>query len=417
MENSVVIVGAGHGGFQTAATLRHNGFDGRIVLVNDEPAPPYQRPPLSKEYLEGKMSLDQLLMRPESFYADQRIELMSSARVAGIDRSAKEVLLESGAKLPYGHLVLAMGARNRMLRIPGSDLDGVSYIRTLAETDDLRGRLADAGNIVVIGAGFIGLEFASVATARGAKVHIVEALDRPMSRVMSAEMSRHFADYHQGAGAQFTFGAQAARILGENGRVTGVEMADGGRLPADLVIISVGIVPNTELAQQAGLPIADGIVVDERLLTSDPSISAIGDCASFPSPHSGRPLRLESVQNAFDQAKCVADRLTGKDHVYDSVPWFWSDQGPLKLQIAGVAAGYTKPVVRGSVESGSFSVFCFAGDDLLGIESVNRAGDHMFGRRLLAARGKITPAQAADEGFDLKKHLASLRAAAPAKPR
>jgi 3-phenylpropionate/trans-cinnamate dioxygenase ferredoxin reductase subunit len=406
----VVVVGAGHGGFQVAASLRQHGFDDEVILVGDEPVLPYQRPPLSKDYLSGKIGLDLLLMRPEAFYADQRIELVEGARVTEIDRADRKIRLAVGGRLAYDHLVLATGARNRVPQLPGIELDGVCYLRDLAETDALRQRVALADSIVVIGAGFIGLEFASVARAMGKPVHVVELVDRVMARVVCAETSRHFLAAHRAAGIEFTFGATADRIVGDRGKVTGIALKDGATLPADLVVVSIGVVPNTELAAAAGLAVGNGIVVDEQLSTADPAISAIGDCVSFPSVHARpNPVRLEAVQNAVDHARCVADRLVGKPHPYTALPWFWSEQRDQRLQIVGLTAGFDRVVVRGQFDSGQFSVFCYAGDTLLGIESINKPADHAFARRLMAAGRSVIPAEAADLGFDL-------RAAANARP-
>ena len=408
--DGVVIVGAGHAGFQLAASLRQHGFDGPIFLVGEEPGLPYQRPPLSKDYLDGKIGLDLLLMRPEAFYRDHRIEVLRGARVAAIDRAARHVALASGERLPYGHLVLATGARNRAPPLPGLDLDGVCWLRTLAETDALRERLAAAERVVVIGAGFIGLEFAAVARAHGRHVHIVELTDRVMGRVVSPPVSQFFAAAHRRAGVEFSFGAQAARIAGAGDRVDHVELAGGERLESDLVLVSVGVVPNGELAAAAGLAVENGIAVDAELATADPLISAIGDCASFPCVHAGgAATRLEAVQNAADHARCVADRIAGRPHRYTALPWFWSEQGDLRLQIAGLTTGHDRTVLRGDLESGQFSVFCYRGGALVGIESVNRPADHAQARRLLAAGRHVAPEEAADAGFDL-------RAAASARP-
>ncbi len=406
----VVILGAGHGGFQLAASLRQGGFDGEVVLVGDEDALPYQRPPLSKDYLSGKVGLDLVLMRPAAFYREHRIDYRAGRRAVALDRARRQVRLADGASLAYDHLVLATGARNRVPPLAGIALDGVCYLRNLAETDALRARLAAARSIVVIGAGFIGLEFAAVARAMGKPVHIVELADRVMGRVVCAETSAYFAAAHRAAGVEFSFSMQAAEIAGAGGRVGHVALADGTRLAADLVVVSVGVVPNTELAADSGLAVANGIVVDERLLTADPAISAIGDCAAFPCRHAdGRPTRLEAVQNATDHARCVADRLLGKPHPYEALPWFWSEQGDLRLQIAGLTAGHDRVVLRGNPESGQFSAFCYAGGRLLGIESINRPAEHAFARRLLAAGRSVAPEEAADERFDL-------RAAAMARP-
>ena len=406
----VVIVGASHAGFQLAASLRQHGFEGVIRLIGDEAALPYQRPPLSKEYLEGKIGFELLLMRPEAFYRDHRIDYLPQTRVEEIDRGRRRVRLGSGEHLEYGHLVLATGARNRVPPLPGVELDGVCYLRTLAETELLQQRLSTAENIVVIGAGFIGLEFAAVARGHGKPVHIVELTDRAMGRVVSVDTSRFFADAHRSTGVVFSFGASAARIAGRGGRVDHVELSDGRKLQADLVLVSVGVIPNGELAAAAGLAVQNGIVVNEELLTADPLISAIGDCASFPCQHAeGQPTRLEAVQNAADHARCVADRIIGKPHPYTALPWFWSEQGKLRLQIAGLCPGHDRTVPRGSAGSGEFSVFCYRGAELLGVESINRPADHAHARRLLAAGRQVTPEQAADPDFDLRA-AASARA-------
>jgi len=410
MSERVVIVGAGHAGFQLAASLRQGGFDGSIVLLGDEPVLPYQRPPLSKDYLSGKIGLDLLLMRPEAFYRDHRIDYLPGTRAVEIDRAARQLRLASGERLGYDHLVLATGARNRVPPLPGIALDGVCYLRNLAETDELRQRLAAAEHIVVIGAGFIGLEFAAVARSKGKPVRILELTDRVMGRVVCPVTSEFFATAHRHNGVEFSFGAQAVRIAGEGGRIDHLELADGERLKADLVLVSIGVVPNAELAAAAGLAVANGIVVDAQLRTADTAISAIGDCCAYPSVHAqGNMTRLEAVQNAADHARCVADRILGKPHPYTALPWFWSEQGPLRLQIAGLTAGHDHTVLRGSVETGEFSVFCYRAGALLGIESVNRPADHAHARRLLSTGRQVTPEQAADGSFDL-------RAAASARP-
>jgi 3-phenylpropionate/trans-cinnamate dioxygenase ferredoxin reductase component len=409
-DDAVVIVGASHAGFQVAASLRQAGFEGPVRLIGDEPVLPYQRPPLSKDYLLGKIGLDLLVMRPEAFYRDHRIDFLPGTRVTEIDRAGRAVRLASGERVEYCHLVLATGARNRVPPLPGVEFEGVCYLRDLAETEALRARLAAAEQVVVIGAGFIGLEFAAVATAQGKPVHCVELVDRVMARVVAVPTSHFFAAAHRRAGVEFSFGAQAVRIAGHNGRVDHVELAGGERLKADLVLVSVGVVPNAELAAAAGLAVANGIVVDEQLLTADPAISAIGDCASFPCRHAdGAPMRLEAVQNAADHARCVADRIVGKPHPYTALPWFWSEQGPLRLQIAGLTTGHDQTVLRGNLETGEFSVFCYKHGALVGIESVNRPADHAVARRLLAAGRQVTPDQARDDSFDL-------RAAASARP-
>ena len=400
----VVIAGAGHAGFQLAASLRQHGFSEPIALLNDEGHLPYQRPPLSKAYLKGTGGPDSLMFRPEKFYHDQNIELITD-RAAAIDRSARKVSLASGAALDYGHLVLATGARNRLLDIPNANLAGVRYLRTLDESEALRHLMASSQRVIVIGAGFIGLEFAATARGKGLEVDVVELGARVMARAVTAEISEFSQSRHAAAGIRIHFGVQVTSIESDGARLTGVSLSDGRHLLADLVVVGVGVLPNVELAAAAGLPVAAGIIVDEYLSTADPNISAIGDCALYASRRYGGSLRLESVQNAADHARCVAARLTGDAKPYDGVPWFWSDQGPDKLQMVGLTTGYDQVVVRGNREEGAFSAFCYQSGRLLGIESVNRAGDHMFGRRLLAADGTITPEQAADAGFDLKSAL------------
>jgi 3-phenylpropionate/trans-cinnamate dioxygenase ferredoxin reductase component len=345
------------------------------------------------------------MFRPDKFYRDQNIELIAD-RAAFIDRAARRLVLASGAFLDYGHLVLATGARNRLLDLPNANLPDVRYLRILDESESLRQRIASAKHVVVIGAGFIGLEFAATARIKGLEVDVLELGSRVMARAVTAEISEYFQDRHAAAGIRIHLGVQATSIESDGSNVAGVSLSDGRHVPADLVVVGVGVLPNVELAAEAGIDVAAGIIVNEQLLTSDPDISAIGDCALFASPRFGGSLRLESVQNATDQAKCVAARLTGDAKTYDGLPWFWSDQGPDKLQIAGLTTGYDRVVVRGDRAQGAFSAFCYKSGQLLGIESVNRAGDHMFGRRLLAANRSIGPEQAADPGFDLKAALA-----------
>ena len=400
----VAVVGAGQAGFQTASSLRQEGFGGRIVLIGDEPALPYQRPPLSKSYLAGESTLDELWLRPEAFYEKQQIDLVIGDTVTAIDRPGRRLRLASGSEIACDHLVLATGARFRPLPVPGADLDGVLPLRTLADADILRARLAEAREVVVVGAGFIGLEFAAVARAAGLAVHIIEVTHHPMGRVVSAQTSRFFTGAHIGWGATISLGTGVARILGAAGRVSAVETTDGRVLPADLVLVCIGVVPNAELARDAGLAVDNGIVVDEYLTTGAAEIAAIGDCANFPTRFALGRVRLESVQNGVDQARSVAGRIVGKPMPYDKVPWFWSDQADLKLQIAGITAGHDAAVVRGDPESGSFSVFCFRDGRLVGVESVNRPADHIVARRLLADDPRLMPEQAADESFDLRAH-------------
>ena len=404
-QGTVVIAGAGHAGFQLAASLRQHGFSAPIRLINDEAHLPYQRPPLSKAYLKGEGRPDSLMFRPDKFYRDQNIELIGD-RAVTIDRGARQVLLASGSSLEYGHLVLATGARNRLLDIPNANLPDVRYLRMLDDSEVLRQRIASYRHVVVIGAGFIGLEFAATARAKGLEVDVVELGARVMARAVTAEISDYFQDRHTAAGIRIHLGVQATSIESDGENVTGVSLSDGRHLAADLVVVGVGVLPNVELAAEAGLPVAAGIIVNEQLLTADPDISAIGDCALFASPRFGGSLRLESVQNATDHARCVAARLAGNAKTYDGQPWFWSDQGEDKLQIAGLTTGYDRVVVRGDRAQRSFSAFCYKSGQLVGVESVNRASDHVFGRKILGLNRSIDPEQAQDPGFDLKAALA-----------
>src|SRR4051812_23712155 len=401
----VVIIGAGHAGFQLAMSLRQHGFSDRIALLNDEGHLPYQRPPLSKAYLKGTGGPDSLMFRPDKFYRDQNIDLIVD-RAASIDRSARKLVLTSGASLDYRHLVLATGARNRLLDIPNANLEAVRYLRTLDESEALRHLITAGQRVVVIGAGFIGLEFAATARAKGLEVDVVELAVRVMARAVTAEISEYFQDRHTAAGIRIHLGVQATSIESDGTSVSGVSLSDGQHLEADLVVMGVGVLPNVELAAAAGLPVAAGITVNEHLLTSDPDVSAIGDCALFESPRFGGSLRLESLEDAPHHARCVAARLTGNAKSYDGQPWFWSDQGDDKLQIAGLTTGYDRVIVRGDRAQRSFSAFCYKSGQLVGVESVNRASDHVFGRRILGMNSSIAPEQAQDLSFDLKGALA-----------
>jgi 3-phenylpropionate/trans-cinnamate dioxygenase ferredoxin reductase subunit len=397
--SSVVIVGAGAGGAQAAASLRQGGFEGSISLVHGEPGLPYHRPPLSKAYLLGRLEARKLLLRQEHWYAKQRVDLVLD-RVVGIDRAEHQVRLAGGRVLPYSHLVLATGSRNRELPVPGAHLEGVIGMRTRANADELASRIRGGVEVVVAGAGFIGLEFAAVAAAHGASVHVLELADRPMARAVSEPTAQFIRRAHEGWGVRFDFGQALTAIDGE-GHVTGVETSDGRRLPADLVVYGIGVVPETELAEEAGLAIENGIRVDDRMLTSDPGISAIGDAASFPSAHTGGRIRLESVQNAVDQARHVAARLLGASVGYDALPWFWSDQGDLKIQIAGLAYAGDGAVELALPDPRAKSILRFRGDRLVAVETVNRPGDHILARRILAGSTSPSPVEASAPGFDL----------------
>ena len=406
MQPNVTIIGAGQAGLQLAASLRELQHDGHIMLIGDEPHLPYQRPPLSKAYLLGEAQEAQLALRPRAFFEKYAIERRPGRRALAIDRQRKIVALDDDSVVPYDQLVLATGARNRPLTVPGADLQNVFYLRTLDDSTALRGTMAAAKSVVVIGAGFIGLEFAAAAVKQGLDVTVVDIAERPMARAVSRTMSGLFQREHEKLGVRFRFAAHVLRLTGEQGRVRAVALADGSELDADLVVVGIGVIPNVELAAACGLVCDDGIVVNEHLQTSDPEISAIGDVALHVNHHAqGRRVRLESVQNASDQARCIAMRIVGKRVPYQAVPWFWSHQAHLKLQMAGLPSPGCEEVLRGDPDSSSCSVFLFCAGALVCVESLNRPADHMLARRLLASHVQLAPTQAADSGFDLKSLL------------
>lgn len=407
MTQTVVIVGAGQAGLQVAASLRELHFEGRVVLVGDEPHAPYQRPPLSKGYLHAEVDEAQLALRPPAFYARHQIELITHKRATAIDRGRRLVGLQDDSVIAYDHLVLATGARNRTLTVPGANLQNVYCLRTLDEAHALRAQLQAGKRVVVIGAGFVGLEFAASAAKHGLEVSVLDIAERPMARAVSKTMSAIFAREHAKLGVRLDFQTQVMHLLGDaEGRVSAVETVDGRVLPAELVVLGIGVIPNCELAADCDLPIQDGIVVDEYLQTCDPHVSAIGDVAAYVNPYAqGRRVRLESVQNAADQARCVAQRLVGQKTAYEMVPWFWSHQGPLKLQMAGLPGPGCEDVLRGDPNGTACSVFSFRAGQLQCVESLNRPADHMLARRLLGNRVALTPLQAADASFDLKSLL------------
>jgi 3-phenylpropionate/trans-cinnamate dioxygenase ferredoxin reductase component len=398
----VVIVGGGQAGYQTAATLRAEGYAGAVTLIGDELHAPYQRPPLSKAFMLGKQDREKILLRPETYYRDHDIRLIVGETVAGIEPAVRRVRLESGAEIPYDALVLAVGARNRKLPAPGAEMEGVCYLRTLGEAVELKQRIEAANKLVIIGGGFIGLEIAASARTLGKPVTAVEALPRLMARVVAPVVSEFFRTAHAAKGVEVLLNAQVREIRG-GGKVREVLLADGRALAADVVVVGIGVVANTELAQRAGLPVvAGGISVDEFLRSGDANIFAIGDCAEYHNPFAGCRVRLESVQNAVDQAVCAARTIAGKPAPYRATPWFWSDQYEIRLQMAGLGIGHDRTVVRGDPESGKFSVFYFRGGRLCSVDSVNRPADHLAARKLLAAGTELSPEQAADESVNLK---------------
>lgn len=401
----VVIVGAGQAGYQCAESLRVEGYEGDITLVGDEPYLPYQRPPLSKDYLLGNTDAERIQYRPIAFYEQSPVELRLGSRVSSLDPDKKTLQLSHGDELSYEALILATGARVRKLEIEGAALDGLCYLRTLDDVNDIGTRLEAAQNVIVIGAGFIGLEFAAVASKLGKHVQVLEAMGRVMARVVEPELSEFFTQLHKSHGVEILCNAQADELVGEKGHVTGVKTKDGQLLAADLVIAGIGVLPNVELAQQAGLACGNGIVVDLFGQTSHADVYACGDCASYEHPFAGQAIRLESVQNAGDQARAVAARICGKEKPYTAVPWFWSDQYDVKLQMAGLTIGCDSHVVRGDITSGRFSLQHFKGDRLRAVEAINQPRDYIVGRKLLEKGVSPTKKQAADTDFSLKELL------------
>ncbi len=402
MTAPIVIVGASHAGAQIADSLRREHWEGDIVLIGDEPELPYHRPPLSKDFLAGKTGEDRLPIRDASFFADRHITMMLGRRVATIDRQDCAVILDDGARLPYSGLALATGARPRHLGVPGEDLAGVRVLRTVADVRAIRATLDGVRAVVVVGGGFIGLECAASLRALDKDVIVLEARERLMPRVVPPLISDFYMRLHADHGVRIQCDAGVSAINGARGRVTEVACADGRVLPADLVIVGVGVVPNIELAQACGLQCVNGIVVDEFARTSDPRIVAAGDCANHANRYFGGRVRLESVQNATDQARVAAATLAGNPIAYDAVPWFWSDQYDAKLQMVGTSQGHTVHAVRGDVAARKFSAFYFKDGRLTGADSLSDPISHMAARKLLSKGAHVTPEQAADPSVDLR---------------
>jgi 3-phenylpropionate/trans-cinnamate dioxygenase ferredoxin reductase subunit len=398
----IVIVGAGQAGLQVAESLRSEGWEGDIMLLGDEPHAPYHRPPLSKAYLLGEAMAEQLTMRSPEVLARKNISLRTEIHVAHIDRSKQELHFSHGSSLPYHRLVLATGARARSL--PGADLGGVHVLRSLDDCRQIGAELEAAENVVVIGGGFIGLEFAAVARKKGKTVTVLEAGERLMARAVSPFISEWYTQLHARHGVEIVFRAEIAAFAGENGRVVTVNRKNGPNLKADLVVLGVGVIANDELAAAAGLPVDRGIIVDACGRTADPAIFAAGDCTATRLAD-GSLRRLESVQNAVEQGKAVAAAVLGKEKPFTATPWFWSDQYDAKLQMVGTSAGSAQLVIRGKPEEGKFSVFYYRAGKLIGIDSINRPQDHMVGRKLLDRGLSPTVEQAADENLSLNAVL------------
>ncbi len=397
-----VIVGGGQAGASLVAKLRSEGFDGRITLVCEEPVPPYQRPPLSKAYLLGEMEEARLYLRPETFYADQNIELRLGQRVTAIDPAAKTVTV-GGETLAYDQLALTTGSTPRRLPASiGGALKGVYTVRTLADVDAMADEFREGRRLLIVGGGYIGLEAAAVAAKRGLEVTVVEMAERILQRVAAPETSDYFRAAHAAHGVTIREGVGLDRLLGED-HVTGARLSDGSELALDFVVVGVGIAPNTQLAEAAGVTCANGIVVDDRGRTSDPAIWAAGDCASL--PYKGNRIRLESVQNAIDQGECVARNMLGADAPYVPHPWFWSDQYDVHLQIGGLNTGYDRVVVRPGEREGSVSHWYYGGETLLAVDAMNDSRAYMVGKRLIEAGKSPAPEVIADPATDLKPLL------------
>ena len=400
MTSTIVIVGASHASVQAIDTLRREGHAGPIILVGDEPHLPYNRPPLSKKFLAGELERERLLLRSPNFYVQHRVETRLGVSVTAIDRSARRLRLSDGGELDYDGLLLCVGSRPRRLEAPGYDLQGIHYLRTIADVDAIRADFGGARRLVVVGAGYIGLEAAACARQLGLEVTVLEMADRPMNRVVAPELSTFYTRRHEREGVRILCNTSVTAFHGDS-RVRAVACGDR-EFPADLVIVGVGILPDVTLAAAAGLRCENGRWVDEECRTSDPVVYAAGDCTNHPSVRYGRRVRLESVDNAVEQAKTAASNICGKPARHQHVPWFWSDQYDVKLQIAGLSEGYDQTVVRGDPDSGSFALYYLAQGELLAVDAVNSMRDFMNGKKWIAERKHPDTALLADPTVDLK---------------
>jgi 3-phenylpropionate/trans-cinnamate dioxygenase ferredoxin reductase subunit len=402
----ILIVGASQAGLQVAVSLRELGFTGSIALVGDETHAPYQRPPLSKAYLAGKATVETLSLRTPEFYTEHGIELLTGTRVTALDLDAGKATAERGEQLGFDQVALTTGAQVRRLKVPGADLAGVVYLRDLTDADHLAALMPAARSVVVVGGGFIGLEAAAVARAAGKDVTVVETAPRLIARAVAPLVSDFYREAHERRGTRILLDRSVASLTAADGRVTAANLDDGTTLAADLVVVGIGVDARTELAAAAGLTVDRGVVVDPHARTSDPRVVAAGDCTVLPHPAApGQLIRLESVQNAVDQSRVAAATLLGQQAVYDAVPWFWSDQDDLKLQIAGLSMGYDHVVVRGDTEKERFSALYYRDRRLIAADSVNRAPDYMVVRRALAAGHTIPAELATNTDVSLKSLL------------
>lgn len=399
VEEHIVIIGAGQAAAQAVATLRAEGHTGRLTLIGDEPFPPYQRPPLSKAYLTGTFERERLFLKPDSFYADSGCELLLGRSATAIDRTNKTVVIANDKSVSYDKLLLATGSRVRRLSLPNAALPGIHYLRGIADVDALRAAFVSGQRLVIVGGGYIGLEVAAVAVKRGLDVTVFEAFPRLMARAVSPEISLFFEDVHRAAGVKFHLRTSVEGFEGGD-RLTGV-VAGGESYPADIALVGVGILPNSELARDAGLATSDGVVVDEFTRTDDPAIFAAGDCTNHPG-RDGLFTRLECVQNAIDQAKHAALAMLGKARPYREVPWFWSDQYEFKLQIAGLARPGDQIVLRGDYARRKFSVFHLREGQVSAVEAVNAAAEYIVGRKLIAKGTHVAVERLADISIPMK---------------
>lgn len=405
MQFDVVIVGAGHGGAQVAVMLRTQKFAGSIAIIGEEPELPYERPPLSKEYFAGEKEFERIQLRPAKYWDEREVTMLLGKRVVSVDPAAHTVTTDDGETIGYGKLVWATGGHPRMLPIPGGDLPGVQGVRTRADADAMKAASETAGQVVVIGGGYIGLEAAAVLNKAGKKVVLLEALDRVLARVAGVDLSRFYEKEHRDHGVDLRLGVCVDAIEGE-GHVTGVRLSDGEVIPADLVIVGIGIVPAVEPLIAAGADCANGVRVDRLCKTSLPDVYAIGDCASHVNDFAeGAEIRLESVQNANDQANVVAKGIVGDEAAYHAIPWFWSNQYDLKLQTAGLSAGHDQAVLRGDPATRSFSVVYLKAGKVIALDCVNATRDYVQGRMIVTAGLAATPEQLADTETPLKALL------------
>ncbi len=398
----IVIVGAGQAGAQAAFSLRQWGFEGAISLVGDEPAPPYERPPLSKDFLKGELEEDRLYLKTASWYEANTIDLRTGTVAAAIDRGRGLVRLANGRELPFDALVLATGSRPRPLPVKGAALEGVFELRSIADARAIGAAMTPDARVLIVGAGYVGLEVAAVARSRGHEVTVLEAMDRVLARVAGPVVSSFFEDQHRGHGVDLRCGARLAAFEG-GARLEAARLADGTRLAADLAVVGIGITPRQELALESGLVCDDGIVVDRDARTSDARIFAVGDCAKRPLVHYRRSGRLESVHNAIEQGKLAAAAILGRDRPAEDVPWFWSDQYDLKLQIAGLSHGFDRIVVRGDPTAKKFAAFYLDGGALLAVDAINSPMEFMASRQLIARGARPDPDALGDPTVSMKE--------------